>query len=174
MMATKYTYHPNVTFPGNGWIEPIMDEESPLIEETVALEICDLLNEAARHREEAEQPSLLLAADHEGMRVDYSGLFEQASDALARGAKEPALAEMLRQFEAHLTELGRRWYAGDAAVVDELLQLYCVEDQAREAIKNSGSLSGTFSAEYSATPGTRGDVQARADTSNGGNYGCAS
>ncbi|WP_259393778.1 four helix bundle protein, partial [Ralstonia pickettii] len=32
-----------------------------------------------------------------------------------------------RQLQAHMTELGRRWYAGDAAAVDEFLQLYCIE-----------------------------------------------
>jgi hypothetical protein len=73
----------------------------------------------------------ILANEHRGMRVDYSGLFKQATGALTRGMKEPALAEMLRQLQDHLTELGQRWYAGDAAVVDELLQLYCVERDAR-------------------------------------------
>jgi hypothetical protein len=81
----------------------------------------------------AAAPSLL-AADHRGMRVDYSGLFNQATGALKRGIQEPALAEMLRQIKDHLTELGQRWYAGDTAVVDELLQLYCVEQGAREAL----------------------------------------
>jgi hypothetical protein len=76
-------------------------------------------------------PPSLLAADHRGMRVDYSGLLKQAIDALKHGSKEAALAEMLSQLKDHLTELGRRWYAGDTAVVDELLQLYCVEKDAR-------------------------------------------
>lgn len=73
----------------------------------------------------------LLSAEHTGMRVDYQGLFKQARDGLRR---EPVLAEMLRQFQDHLTELGRCWYAGDTAVVDEFLQLYCVEREARAAI----------------------------------------
>ena len=73
----------------------------------------------------------LLAAEHSGMRVDYQGLFKQAHAALRR---DPALAEMLRQFQDHVTELGRRWYAGDTAVVDELLQLYCVARETRSAI----------------------------------------
>lgn len=75
-----------------------------------------------------------LAADHTGWRVDYSGLLKQAREALEHGEKEPALADMLRQLQGHLTELGRRWYAGDALVVDELLQLYCVENEASEAL----------------------------------------
>lgn len=83
----------------------------------------------------AEQRGItLLAEDHKGMRVDYSGLFKQARSSLARGGKEPALAEMLRQFEEHITELGARWYAGDTAVVDELLQLYCVNKTARDTL----------------------------------------
>jgi hypothetical protein len=69
-----------------------------------------------------------LAAEHKGMRVDYRGLLRQAQDGLR---SEPALGEMLRQLQAHMTELGRRWYAGDAAVVDEFLQLYCIEVDAR-------------------------------------------
>lgn len=79
-------------------------------------------------------PIPLLAADHKGMRVDYSGVFKHATTALARGGKEPGLAEMLRQMKEHITELGQRWYAGDTAVVDELLQLYCVEKGARDAL----------------------------------------
>lgn len=79
-------------------------------------------------------PLSLLTAEHKGMRVDYSGVFKQATAALARGGKEPGLAEMLRQMKEHITELGTRWYAGDTAVVDELLQLYCVEKDARDAL----------------------------------------
>src|SRR3546814_7636712 len=63
----------------------------------------------------------LLAKDHAGMRVYYQGLLKQSRDSLTR--EEPALAEMLRQFESHITQLGRRWYAGDTSAVDEFLQL---------------------------------------------------
>lgn len=73
-----------------------------------------------------------LAADHQGMRVDYSGLLKQAQEALAGGNKEPGLAEMLRQLQNHMSELGRRWCAGDATVIDEFLQLYCVEQDKRD------------------------------------------
>ena len=72
----------------------------------------------------------LLASTHMGMRVDYRGLLRQAREALGAGS---ALAEMLRQLQEHLLELGQRWYSGDTAVVDELLQLYCVEPEARAA-----------------------------------------
>jgi hypothetical protein len=81
----------------------------------------------------AAQPAVpLLAADHKGIRVDYTGLLGQCQRALRH--TEPALAEMLRQLQGHLTELGQRWYAGDTAVVDEILQLYCIEDHARAAL----------------------------------------
>lgn len=76
----------------------------------------------------------LLAKPHSGMRVDYRGLFKQARQGLRAS---PGIAEMLRQFEDHITELGQRWYAGDAAVVDELLQLYCVERDTRARLSDS-------------------------------------
>ena len=79
------------------------------------------------------QPAPLLAADHQGMRVDYSGLLGECQRALR--SREPAQAEMLRQLQGHINELGQRWYAGDTAVVDEILQLYCVERDARQALK---------------------------------------
>jgi len=88
----------------------------------------------------AQAPAVpLLAAEHKGMRVDYSGMLMQAANALVRGHKESGLAEMLRQFQGHMTELGLRWYAGDTAVVDELLQLYCVAKDSREACKTAAS-----------------------------------
>lgn len=77
------------------------------------------------------QMRVVLAPKHTGMKVDFRGLMSQARRSLHR---DPGIAEMLRQFEEHLTELGQRWYAGDAAVVDELLQLYCIEIPARAAI----------------------------------------
>lgn len=91
----------------------------------------------ARRSDSAQAPLTaiaLLAENHKGMRVDYSGLFKQARVVLTKGSKEPALAEMFRQLQDHITELGTRWYAGDTAVVDELLQLYCVEKGARDAL----------------------------------------
>lgn len=78
----------------------------------------------------------LLAKKHEGMRVDYSGLLGQCQRALGNRG-ESANAEMLRQLKDHLQELGRRWYAGDTAVVDEILQLYCIEKDARAALAAS-------------------------------------
>jgi len=81
----------------------------------------------------------LLAKDHQGMRVDYSGLLQQAANALVLGGKAPGLAEMLRQLQGHMTELGLRWYASDTAVVDELCQLYCVGRDARVALTTQGA-----------------------------------
>ncbi len=75
-----------------------------------------------------------LATDHCGMRIDYHGLLRQVQ----RGLRlDPALAEMVRQLHGHLTELGKRWYAGDRKVVDELLQLYGIEEGARRALIDS-------------------------------------
>lgn len=82
-------------------------------------------------------PFDLLAADHKGMRVDYSGLLKQSCRALRLGTKELGLAELLSQLHGHMTELGQRWYHGDTAVVDELLQLYAVEDAERDALKKA-------------------------------------
>ncbi len=82
-----------------------------------------------------EQPTNmahLLAADHQGMRVDYTGMLGQSCRELNRTA--PGRAEMLRQLQGHITELGQRFYAGDLKVVDEFLQLYCVAMDARAAI----------------------------------------
>ncbi|MFM7025185.1 MAG: hypothetical protein ACKOWC_03885 [Limnohabitans sp.] len=41
---------------------------------------------------------------------------------------------MLDQLTKHMEEMGRRYYSGDTAAVDEFLQLYCVEEKARAAI----------------------------------------
>ena len=79
----------------------------------------------------------LLAADHSGMKVDYRGLFSQVQRALKR--TDPGYSEMLRQLEGHLQELGQRWYAGDTDVVDEILQLYCIERDARKTVSASAT-----------------------------------
>lgn len=75
----------------------------------------------------------LLAPDHRGMRVDYTGLLKQVRNAL-RQCDERYLHEGVFQLGTHLKEMGQRWYAGDTAVVDEFLQLYCIEREARAAI----------------------------------------
>lgn len=97
-----------------------------------------LLAENAALAAEVERlrKSPLLAERHTGMRVDYSGLLGQCQRALR--SREPGNAEMLRQLQGHLQELGRRWYEGDTAVVDEILQLYCIERDARAAMADKG------------------------------------
>lgn len=77
--------------------------------------------------------TIALAKDHKSMRVDYSGLLSEAGKIIRES--DPGYAEMLRQLEGHLQELGKRYYSGDIAVVDEFLQLYCIESEAREALK---------------------------------------
>lgn len=86
---------------------------------------------------EVAKPMALLAEEHKGMRVDYSGLLGQCQRELKR-AGNLANAEMLRQLQGHLKELGQRWYSGDTAVVDEILQLYCIERDARAAMAGTG------------------------------------
>lgn len=76
----------------------------------------------------------VLAADHTGMRVDYSGLLRQVKQALQQ-QKGGFLAFSIEELQGHMKELGRRYYAGDTAAVDEFLQLYCVEREARAAAK---------------------------------------
>ena len=88
---------------------------------------------AARAASAPAAPAItLLAGDHSGMKVDYRGLFKQVQRAIKRS--DPGYAEMLRQLEDHLQELGQRWYAGDTNVVDEILQLYCIERDARKTV----------------------------------------
>ena len=96
-------------------------------------------NEALKQKIAVTQPAAqgmdaakLLAEKHTGMKVDYRGLLGQVRRAIKRTAG--GHEEMLRQLEGHITELGQRWYAGDTDVVDELLQLYCVEREARAAL----------------------------------------
>lgn len=85
----------------------------------------------------AAQAIHLLAADHSGMKVDYRGLFSQVQRVIKRS--DPGYAEMLRQLEGHLQELGQRWYAGDTNVVDEILQLYCIERGLRKTVRQDAA-----------------------------------
>lgn len=72
-----------------------------------------------------------LAPDHDGLRIQYGGLMFHVGNALRQGHKEPPLAHAIGQLCQHLKELGKRYYAGDLKVVDEFLQLYCIEEEAR-------------------------------------------
>ena len=66
----------------------------------------------------------LLGEKHKGLRISASGLL----DRIAKGKKVDTgdrfmLGELLR----HMEEIGTRYYSGDIRVVDEFLQLYCLD-----------------------------------------------
>jgi hypothetical protein len=106
---------------------PVNDDES--------CQLIDLREENAdlRRRLAIAEHKPLLSPDHNAMRVDISGLIYQSIRSLKRS--DPSNAEMLGQLESHLQELGQRFYAGDIAAVDEFLQLYCISQNARTALK---------------------------------------
>lgn len=108
-------------------LTPVNDDESR--------QLVDLReeNEDLRRRIANAERKPLLSPDHNGMRVDISGLINQSIRSLKRS--DPTNAEMLGQLESHLQELGQRFYAGDIAVVDEFLQIYCIGRNARMALK---------------------------------------
>ena len=83
-----------------------------------------------------------LAPDHKGIRMHYTGLLRQAESALARGQREPVYADFVRQLCGHLQELGRSYYAGDMTVVDEFLQLYCIEEETRAMLVSASQPNG--------------------------------
>lgn len=67
-----------------------------------------------------------LSGKHKGMRVDYSGLIGR----IARGCKvREDQRFMLGELEKHLEEMAKRFYSGDIKVVDEFLQLYCLDGE---------------------------------------------
>ncbi|RCS59747.1 hypothetical protein [Parvibium lacunae] len=76
----------------------------------------------------------MLAADKQGMLIDYQGMLNQAAEALER-SREKALAFMLQQFKQHLSQAGKAFYKQDLPTVDEFLQLYCVAQEGRVALK---------------------------------------
>ncbi|MBU4609189.1 hypothetical protein IMZ29_01040 [Achromobacter sp. GG226] len=113
--------------------------------DTFKIAIRNMLADAAANDGGQAQPTLL-TADHTGMMVDHSGVIRQAKESLEYGMRNPSVATMLEGMGKHLEELGRRWYAGDVSVVDEFLQLYCVADDERAALKaarqGEGSANG--------------------------------
>ncbi|SEF82108.1 hypothetical protein [Halopseudomonas aestusnigri] len=64
-----------------------------------------------------------LAAKHQGMCISAQGLLARVRGRLQFGARE-----MLK----HLEEMADRYYAGDISVVDEFLQLYCLDEKRPE------------------------------------------
>ena len=67
----------------------------------------------------------LMAPKHNGMRVSAIGLLKNAKNALPKEASGEKWA--LNELSEHLQELGDRFYSGDIKVVDEFLQLYCLD-----------------------------------------------
>jgi hypothetical protein len=73
----------------------------------------------------------LLAADHSGMKVGLSR--PVLSGAACAQANRPRLWKCCGSLKA-TCRAGQRWYAGDTDVVDEILQLYCIERDARKTV----------------------------------------
>lgn len=111
------------------WTDPVWRDETATWAGTWAA--CLATQQAAQP---ADVARAILAADHAGMRVDYTGLMKAAQQCATK-SDEKAHAFMLGELQKHLTELGQRYYAGDAAVVDEFLQLYCIGREERAALK---------------------------------------
>ncbi len=65
-----------------------------------------------------------LAAPHTNMRVNGARLLRENG----RG-----YSGMRQEMATHFEEVATRYYAGDVAVVDEFLQLYCFGEAARKA-----------------------------------------
>ena len=93
------------------------DQDNPDEWETLCAIVRNYAREAVL-RDRAAAPHIL-GPLHTGMRVDYSGLLGQARRALANRG-DSGLAELLRQLEGHLEELGRRWFAGDELFSEDL------------------------------------------------------
>ena len=68
---------------------------------------------------------LPLGPKHKGMRMCATGLLKNAAAWLPKDRTGERWT--LEQLSEHLTELGRRFYAGDVLVVDEFLQLYALD-----------------------------------------------
>jgi hypothetical protein len=67
-----------------------------------------------------------LAKKHGGMRVSASGLLKTFH---TPKIIEPGDIFLLGEFEKHLNEMATRFYDGDITVVDEFLQLYCLDEK---------------------------------------------
>lgn len=86
----------------------------------------------------------LLAADHGGMKYSLAGLLLRAKEYLRRdGDHAKGIGYMLHEeVQKHLKELATRYYAGDITAVDEFLQLYCLGEEERKALKSKPSTTG--------------------------------
>lgn len=82
-----------------------------------------------------------LAKDHEGARLNCIGLLR------------------LSQMKGGLTEMARRFYAGDVSAVDEFLQLWCICEDERALLKGRltriGAPSSAWRTDVGAVPADR-------------------
>ena len=74
----------------------------------------------------------VFAKEHTGMKVCGSVIYRDV-----RGGKF-----MRQEMHRHLCEMARRYYAGDIAVVDEFLQLYCLGEKERAEAKARAGKDG--------------------------------
>jgi hypothetical protein len=78
-----------------------------------------------------------LAKKHTGMRIDASGVLLRVGGRLKFGAQE---------MHKHLNEMAQRFYSGDITVVDEFLQLYCLDEhRPKNESSNNVSMEGSGS-----------------------------
>lgn len=77
-----------------------------------------------------ERPAVPLAPPHKGMRVNLNGGLEEVIRAL-KASRQGSTAFTIEELRGHIAELGKRFYGGDLAVVDEFLQLYHVAQDKR-------------------------------------------
>lgn len=65
-----------------------------------------------------------LAPKHNGFRIDAAGVLGRIRD----GSRGKDLNYMCGEMLRHLEEMATRYYAGDVQIVDEFLQLYCLDN----------------------------------------------
>ena len=68
-----------------------------------------------------------------GMKVSMSGLLLRVAENIDHAnIQYPDYGYSLRELLKHLQELGKRFYDGDTEVVDEFLQLYCLDENRKK------------------------------------------
>lgn len=109
------------------------------------VETKDYLAEKARaDAAERDAAAVALTRDHDGMKLTAAGLITRCAN-LVEGTRDGAALgygwALRDQLLVHLEELAARYYAGDAAVVDEFLQLYCLGCLARREAIEAGRVT---------------------------------
>lgn len=70
---------------------------------------------------------IVLAEKHIGMKISADGMLSRLS---AKGSRITNIQRFgLEELNGHLHELASKFYAGDASVVDEFLQLYALDKE---------------------------------------------